>query len=189
MGLALTLILGAGNAVAQGSLASTPGGTIAASEVDARLAARFPTTIAIRLGALIDSASIEGLPTEPLVLRALEGAAKGARPDMIHSAVRRFKLALGDAVRELGREVSVTELSTAAAAIQHGLNPGRLHELRRMRGHRSLTVPLATMLDLMAEGVNIDRAWQAVSSLARRQVSDRDYGKLKAADLRRPSEE
>src|SRR5207249_744064 len=50
----------------------------------------------------IDSARAAGLPTEPLVQRALEGATKGAPGPLIVSAVQRLAADLGRAREALG---------------------------------------------------------------------------------------
>ncbi|HYK11547.1 MAG TPA: hypothetical protein VEV39_12165, partial [Gemmatimonadales bacterium] len=57
---------------------------------------------ALRDGRIIDSAARAGLPTRPLVEKALEGSAKGASVDAIATAVRSLAQALGTARQALG---------------------------------------------------------------------------------------
>lgn len=165
------------------SLAGRPRGSAALEGVDQRLASRFPTSVAIRLDALIDSAAAEGLPTEPLVLRALEGGAKGVAADRIHAALTRLHASLRRAKAILGVAAAPSDLTTAAAALQTGLEPARLLELRNFRGTRSLTVPLGAYLDLVAQGAVSERAWLRVMDLARKQATDREYERIDPADL------
>ncbi len=115
---------------------------------DARLTARFAAPFAQRLGVAIDSASRDGLPSEPLVLRALEGQAKGATPDQILGAVTRLRDALRVSRETLGRDASATELTMAAAALQAGVPDTRLAELHKLRGKMSVTALLTAYLDL-----------------------------------------
>jgi hypothetical protein len=151
--------------------------------VDQRLTNRFPSSVAVRLDEVIDSAEAEGLPSEPLILRALEGGAKGIPADRVHAAITRLHAALRRARAALGGETSASDLATAAAALQTGLEPTRLLELRTLRGTRSLTLPLGAYLDLVARGAVSERAWAKVVDLARRQAADREYDRIDPAAL------
>lgn len=164
--------------------------TIGPVEVDQRLAARFPASVAGRFATVIDSAGREGLPTEPLVLRALEGGAKGVPADRIQTALTRLVASLRRAAATLGPDTPETDLTTAATALQTGLEPTRLLELRTLRGEKSLTVPVGAYLDLVAQGAVAERAWQRVLDLARHSAADREYERIDPADLvaRRPED-
>ncbi|HEY4320458.1 MAG TPA: hypothetical protein VGM77_04690 [Gemmatimonadales bacterium] len=150
---------------------------------DARITARFTPVVAAHLNATIDSASSEGLPAEPLVLRALEGQAKGATADQIVAALSRLRDALRTARVALGSTATPTDLMTAAAALQLGMPPSRLTELRQLRGDRGIGAPLTAYLDLTARGVSADRTWDRISDLARRRASDADFGRLTPRDV------
>ena len=152
---------------------------------DPRLTQRFPAPVAVRLAASIDSAGQEGLPTEPLVLRALEGQAKGASPDQIAAAVSRLRLALRTARTTLGPAAQVSELATAAAALQAGVPQPRLAELHQLRGGMPVTAPLGAYLDLIARGARADRALDMISDLARRRASDAEFVRLTPTDVNR----
>lgn len=165
------------------SLAGRPRSSADLVGVDQRLASRFPTSVAIRLDALVDSAAAEGLPTEPLILRALEGGAKGVPADRIQAALTRLHASLRRSRDVLGVAAAPADLTTAAAALQTGLEPARLLELRNLRGTRSLTVPLGSYLDLVAQGAVSERAWLRVMELARRQATDREYERIDPASL------
>ncbi|HEY6209941.1 MAG TPA: hypothetical protein VIW28_12825, partial [Gemmatimonadales bacterium] len=86
----------------------------AAAGQDPRLA-RLPPEAQASVGALVDSARAAGLPAEPLVQRALEGATKGAPGDLIVAAVQRLAVDLGRARDALGSSASPAELSAGAA--------------------------------------------------------------------------
>lgn len=114
---------------------------------------------------VIDSARLAGLPTEPLVDRALEGASKQADPDRIIAAVRRLAAELGAARSALGTASSTAELEAGASALRAGVRAKDLALLRRRRSH-SLTIALAAMTDLVTSGVPPDSAATAVLALA-----------------------
>ncbi len=158
--------------------------------VDQRLGSRFPESVALRIHGIVDSAVAEGLPAEPLLLRALEGGAKGVKADAIYAALGRLRISMRRAASALGVETDGTDLTTAAAALQTGLAPARLLELRNLRGRASLTVPLGAYLDLTARGAVPERAWDRVTELARRGADDREYERIDPADLvaRRPGD-
>ena len=152
---------------------------------DSRLVQRFGEPVASRLAATIDSAEHEGLPTEPLVLRALEGQAKGASTDQIVGALGRLRNALRTARVTLGPDAEPVELTTAAAALQAGVPESRLAELHQLRGGMSVSAPLGAYLDLIARGASADRAWNRISDLARRKASDAQFVHLSPTDLTR----
>jgi hypothetical protein len=148
---------------------------------DPRLTHRLDSTTLAAVGALLDSARTAGLPVEPLVQRALEGAAKHAEPDRIVAAVRRLAGELGVARAALGRESSPAELDAGASALRAGVRPEDLTLLRQRRT-QSLTVALAALTDLVVGGVPPDSAASAVLALAARARDDQ------IADFRRAVE-
>lgn len=156
---------------------------------DARLVARLPKATAARVAVLVDSARAEGLPTEPLILRALEGASKGAPEQRIVFALDGLRDALRGARGVLGPSAAPDDLAIAASALQAGVPKERVAELSQWRNGRSLTAPLGAYLDLVARGVPAERAWSQVSTLAQRRAPDRDYVGLVDARPRPPEEE
>lgn len=136
-----------------------------AAAQDPRLERRLDSATLQTVATLIDSARQQGLPTEPLVQRALEGAAKRAVPAQIVAAVRRLASELATARDALGSASSPAELDAAASALRAGVSPADLTRLRHRRA-QSLTVALATLADLVASGVPPDSASAAVIALA-----------------------
>lgn len=116
--------------------------------------------------ALVDSARAAGLPVNPLVERALEGATKGAPGDVIATAVRRLAGDLGRARAALGSGASAAELYAGASALRAGTSPDVLSRLRHARGPQSVAMALAVLTDLVARGVPVDTAATAVLALA-----------------------
>lgn len=132
---------------------------------DPRLERRLDAATLAILGAVIDSARTEWLPVEPLVQRALEGAAKRAEPARILAAVRLLAAELHAARRALGAASTPAELVAAASALRAGVRPADLTQFRRRRG-AELTVSLAAVTDLVTSGVPPDSAAAAVLALA-----------------------
>lgn len=136
----------------------------AAAAQDQRLD-RLDPSVRPLVASVIDSARAAGLPTEPLVQRALEGATKGAPGEVIVGAVQRLVADLGEARSALGPGTTPPELAAGAAALRAGAGPAVLAKLRRARS-QTITVPLAVLADLVASGVPVDSAAAAVLALA-----------------------
>jgi hypothetical protein len=145
-----------------------------AAAQDARLASRLAEPDRILVQGLVDSARALGLPVEPLVDRALEGAAKRAPGERIVAAVRRLKAELAAARDALGVSASTAELTAGASALRAGAGPDDLRRLRELRSAQPVTVAAAVLADLVAVGVPADSATAAVLALAS-QVDDADF--------------
>ena len=148
-------------------------GPLAGQGQDPRLA-RLDEATRAAVAAVVDTARAAGLPIEPLVQKALEGAQKRAAGERIEAAVRALAGRLRTARAVLGREASGPELAAAAAALHVGARPDDLARLRERRPHRSLLVPLSVLSDLVARGVPVDTAAAAVVALADR-LADEEY--------------
>ena len=118
-----------------------------------------------RVVAIVDSARAVGLPNEPLIHRALEGAMKNAAGERIVAAVRRLAGDLGTARDALGSNATPAELEAGVAALRAGATPATLTRLRDLR-KPPVTMALAVLADLVASGVPADSAAAAVLVLA-----------------------
>lgn len=125
-------------------------------DIDPRLASRLDEKTREAVGAVIESARREGLPTEPLVDKALEGASKQASGAVIVSVVRGLVGDLRRAREALGAASSERDVAAGASALRAGIH---LRELERLRMARS-TVRVSTALDvanyLINKGVPAD---------------------------------
>lgn len=146
----------------------------AAGAQEPRLVGRLPDAARLQVDELLDTARADGLPTEPLVDRALEGAAKGASPDLIVAAVTRLQGELRVAREAFGESASPAELTAGASALRAGASRTDLAQLRALRSGQPLTVAAAVLADLVAVGVPADTAVAAVLALAR-GAADADY--------------
>jgi hypothetical protein len=139
-----------------------------------RLAGRLPDAPRRQVDAILDAARAGGLPVEPLVDRALEGAAKGARPDLIVAAVTRLMEELRQARASFGDAASAAELTAGASALRAGATRADLARLRSLRPRQPLTIPAGVLADLVAAGVAADTGIAAVLALAS-NAGDADY--------------
>jgi len=150
------------------------------AQADPRLSTLDPSTLST-LTAIIDSARVAGLPSEPLIDKALEGASKRASPERIVLAVRNFAGDLGAARRALGAEASEQELVAGVGALRAGAAESALRRLKAARGAQSALLPLAVLSDLVAQGTPVDRAAEAVIGLAERGGTEAQFRELPAS--------
>lgn len=147
----------------------------AASAQDARLSARLDTRTAAAVTRIVDSARARSLPTEPLVQKALQGAAKRAPADRVVAAVRELMGELTVARSALGARSTEAELVAGAGALHAGIPAATLTRVRGLRGREPVTVALGTLADLVARGVPVDGAVSAIVALASRGAPDADF--------------
>jgi hypothetical protein len=145
---------------------------------DARLG-RLDRRVKTEVEALVDSARRLGIPTEPVIDKALEGAAKRAPSERILVVVRsRFHELIG-AHAALGSGAMEPEIIAAADALHAGASTQAISTLRRQRPSVPLTIPLAVLADLIARGVPADTASAGVLALAARQATDAQFAALR----------
>jgi hypothetical protein len=131
---------------------------------DPRLERLDPETRSL-VWSVVDSSRAAGLPSEPLIQRALEGATKGAPSPRIVAAVRRHATDMGTARAALGTQATVPELEAGVAALRAGAGPQVLTQLREAR-RPPLTMALAVLADLVTSGVPVDSASAIVLAFA-----------------------
>lgn len=139
---------------------------------DPRLDARLDARTRDAVVGLIDSVRAEGIPSEPLVQKALEGASKHADGARILAAVHKLAGELGDARAALGASSTDAEIIAGASALHAGIPPAALARMRASRAHGSLTVALAVLSDLVARGVPGDTATTVISALTNAGAPD-----------------
>ncbi len=156
-----------------------------AAAQDPRLAARLDSATRVQVEAVVSSARGEGLPTEPLVQKALEGSSKGAPGPRIVMAVEGMLGDLRRAREALGRTTAADDIVAAAAALRAGATPVMVSEMRRVGPHGRVAVPLAVFTDLVAGGMTVDAAWHSVADLAARGGDEQEF--LDLRDRLRPA--
>src|SRR5689334_19393661 len=96
----------------------------------ARLENRLDARTRAAVIRVIDSAYAAGIPAEPLVSKALQGAAMRAPTDRIVKAVEQLAQRLTVARAVLGETALTSELDAGAEALQAGVSPESLAKLR-----------------------------------------------------------
>ena len=153
---------------------------LASADTDPRLKARLDSETAAAVSQIVTQAQASGLPSEPLVAKALEGASKRAAGPRIVAAVRQYAQALAGAREALGADSRETEIVVGAGALLSGVPADSLAGLRAALPGRSLVVPLVVMADLLARRVPAPTASNAILAASRAGVRDADLLKLRA---------
>jgi hypothetical protein len=161
-----------------GWLQSASGQTEALPDPAISLRTRLDPTTQVAVQAVIDSAAANGLPTRPLVSKALEGSAKGAPAARILAAVRSLSVDLAVARNALGAEAQEDALVAGVGALRVGAAAAYLRELRETSRVSSIAWPLAVLADLVSRGVPVDTAAGVVLGLARAGAADAAYSQL-----------
>ena len=146
---------------------------------DSRLS-RLDRRVQTEVAALMDSARSMGIPSEPVVDKALEGAAKRAPNDRIINVVRSRFRELVAARGALGSGALDAEIIAAADALHAGASAQVITSLRTRRANVPLTIPLAVLADLIARGVPADTASSAIIALAMKPATDAEFAELRA---------
>jgi hypothetical protein len=154
-------------------------GAPAATAADPRLAARLDSATAAAVGEVVEEARAKGLPSDPLVARALEGASRQAQGPRIVAAVKNLAGQLESAREALGRQSTPAELMAGAVALAVGVPPDTLARLRASRPEGAVVVPLVVLTDLVTRNVPLETASAAVLAATRAQVRDRDLMRLR----------
>ncbi len=145
-----------------------------ASAQEPRLVGRLSDAARSQVDGVLNTARTAGLPAEPLVDRALEGAAKGASPERIVAAVNRLLEELRVARQAFGETASAAELTAGASALRAGATRADLARLKQLRPRQPLTIPTGVLADLIAAGVAADTGIAAVLALAS-NAGDAEY--------------
>ena len=126
---------------------------------------RFDSLTARVLGDIFENAAARGIPTAPLIDRALEGAARKVGGSRIISAVRDLSAALADAREALGGQSTLDELKAGASALRAGIDENTLRSVRASRPGRTIELPLVVLTDIVGRGVPGTVAREAVTKL------------------------
>ena len=120
----------------------------------------------------LDSAKMRGLPVDPLVDKALEGATKRAAGPRIQAAVAMLMQRLEAARDALAPNPGPRDIAAGADALAYGATREALVTMRAIRPNESIAVPLGVLTQLMASGVPVARATRVVADLLRRGARD-----------------
>lgn len=116
-----------------------------------RLRGDFPSEALGRIQAIADLAERDGIPSRLVVDKALEGAAKGASPEQVISALSDYVDQLRAARRLVGAEVRPDVLVSAVEALRRGASREDVRTLAAGRPP-DLAMALLVLGDLAEEG-------------------------------------
>lgn len=139
---------------------------------DARLESKLDTATRAVVLRTIDTARELGLPVEPLVDKALEGATKRAAAPRIESAVEALLQRMQVSRDALAPNAAARDIVAGADALAYGATREALHTMRTIRPNGSLAVPLAVLTQLVASGVPVARATRVIADLLKRGARD-----------------
>jgi len=131
----------------------------------ARVRVQFPAASVERLETILAHATDDGVPRELLVEKAVEGVAKGHRPDVVIRAVSTLADEMRATVRLLGRDTPPPGLEKATDAIRHGVEPDVVRRLART-SPRDFPLFLQAIEDLLHAGVELETAQGVVLDAA-----------------------
>lgn len=126
-----------------------------------------------------------GIPVEPLVAKVREGRLKRAPASRIRTAVEKLAERLNVARAALGAESSTDEVIAGADAIAAGADVASLRALRAA-STRPIAVPIGTLAQLLASGVEQRKALEMIITLLRRNAAPAQVlalGNLVEADV------
>lgn len=139
----------------------------------ARVRAKFPAASIERLETILAEASRDGVPRELLAEKAVEGVAKGHRPEVVIRAVSTLADELRATVRLLGRDTPPAGLEKATDAIRHGVGTDAVRRLART-SPQDFPLFLQAIEDLLHAGVALEIAQGVVLDAASRGMRSQE---------------
>jgi hypothetical protein len=144
---------------------------LAGQGVRSRLAGRVPPAVVREIDSIVLSARKDGLPTEPLIQKALEGGAKGASPDRIVAAVGASagQLRVARALLELetaSHPPDATEITAVAAALDRGVPSEQAERLATALPGEPMGPALHAVADLVGHGFDEDASVKLIVDAA-----------------------
>lgn len=137
-----------------------------------RVREAFPPGTVQRIEAMVRDARGRGVPTDPILDKALEGAAKGVSGERVLTVLDDYALRLGTAHELLGRPSETAAVVAGADALGRGVGEDALRALRDTPPRR-VPVALVVLGDLVEAGVPAENALGVVQeAMARGQQDD-----------------
>lgn len=159
---------------------------VAVAQPDPLASVRDPALRAM-VASEVQRAAARGLPTAPLVAKALEGQLKGAPPERIRAALTTVSTRLDTARSRLGAATEA-DLIAAADALAAGVPPDALLALRTAMPTGPIALPLGVLTELVSRGVDPKVATRQLIALISRKATPQQLLALGAAfsnDVRR----
>lgn len=147
-----------------------------------RVRQAFSPEAAERILEIVDGAAEAGLPVEPLLNKALEGAAKRVPAPRVADAISGLAGRLGTAREALGAGASTGTLVAGADALRRGVNRDAIREMaERASAGRDASVALVVLGDLVELDVPVEDALATVTEALERGREGDDLFAVSAA--------
>ncbi len=146
---------------------------------DPRLTTRLDPQTRDAVTVIIESAKKDGVPTETLVDRALEGASKRANGTVIVSVVKSWADDLRKSRQALGPASPDAEIVAGAHALRNGIKVKELERFRLARSGVRYAMALDVMNYLVNRGVPMDTLSPVIVSLVLASATDDQLAKLR----------
>lgn len=137
-----------------------------------------------RIEALVADAEAAGVPSAPLIDKALEGAAKRVPAERVIAVVADYARRLGDAQAAVGVRADVAALVAGADALRRGVPAAALTSLSETPPGE-LPVALVVLADLVQAGVPVDPALSVIRKALSQRRPAEEILAIPAAVLRR----
>lgn len=149
--------------VCLGLLFLASGSLVAQEDPLDRVRQQLPPEAAERIELILEEAGATGIPAEPLVAKALEGAAKRVPADRVISAVAEYADRLRTAGELLPADRGSASLVAAAGALRRGVPAEAVRGLGRDAGENA-PVALVVLGDLYDLGMPVEGAMKVVEA-------------------------
>lgn len=137
-----------------------------------RLRQSYAAEAVQQIEGIIAEAEGAGVPSDPLIAKALEGAAKGVPAERVVAALRSYAARLREAAALVGAPQDASGIVVAADALRRGVPADVVRTLARER-HREFAVPVVVLGDLVEAGVPAERAYGVVQdAIAQERSAD-----------------
>jgi hypothetical protein len=169
-----TLLVALALTSAPAAAAQSAQGTVVLPIADARARQAVERSIA--------QAAAKGLPTQPLITKAMEGVTKQAAGERIRVAVDSLAKRLERARVLLTPSASVAELSSGADALAIGIPGSMLKQLRAAAPPgQSVAMSIDVLVELVARGIPPKAAMAQITSLIARGATPSQIAALGAS--------
>ena len=134
----------------------------------------LPAQLFQSLDALATEVAREGIPSEPLYNKALEGMAKRVPPDRLLPAISRYAGQLRQARGAFGNVGTAPLLVAGADALQRGVEMETLRRLGQGEGEGPAPSPVSVLVlaDLVEAGVPAERALEVLHEAMRMRTQE-----------------
>ncbi|MEM7415173.1 MAG: hypothetical protein AAF389_06740 [Gemmatimonadota bacterium] len=138
----------------------------------------LPPAVFEEVTALVTEMESQGVPSEPLFAKAIEGTAKGIPSDRFMPGVRAYAGRLGQSRGALGPQASIPLVIAGADAIQRGVPTEALRSLPTDRPRSPIA--LLVLSELVESGVPADRAIAVLRQSMDQRVQDQNMLNISA---------